>query len=321
MTATIFVDAAGATIGGGARFRIELYDYLARSGRRDIKLIGVDKRLEPHWLLRREIARPTRGRRVALNNVSFVAPGGERWTRLGNALHFLTDAEAARLEPSLRAAMHRQARLVHLAARRSHVLVTPSAAMAERVRRKLPGLGARVIPRLNPVSASYIPKQPRDHAILCPVLFAPYKKMGHRLTELLGAISECGDSSVRVRVTAEPAEVTAELADHPQVDLVGRLGLDDLRKLWARSRAIFFPTGIESFGYPLAEARVSGQPVIARDSEQNREIAGPALCGFTPGDADSLRDSVRLALAMDVDPDPAPFDPDAYFSWLLGAAQ
>ena len=218
---TVYVDAAGATIGGGARFRIELYDYLARSGRRDIKLVGVDQRLEPSWLLRREIARPTRGRRVALNNVSFVTPGGERWTRLGNALHFLTDAEAARLEPSLRTAMRRQASLVHLAARRSDVLVTPSTAMAERVRRKLPSLASRIIPRLNPVSASYIPKQPRDHAILCPVLFAPYKKMAQRLTELLGAIGECGDSTVRVRVTAESAEVTTELASHPQVDLVG----------------------------------------------------------------------------------------------------
>ena len=57
----------------------------------------------------------------------------------------------------------------------------------------------------------------------------------------------------------------------------------------ARSRAIYFPTGLESFGYPLAEARVSGQPAIARDTAQNREIAGPALCGYSLGDPDSLR--------------------------------
>ena len=51
--------------------------------------------------------------------------------------------------------------------------------------------------------------------------------------------------------------------------------------MWARSRAIYFPTDLESFGYPLAEARVSGQPVIARDTALNREIAGPALCRYT----------------------------------------
>ena len=321
MTATVFVDAAGAVIGGGARFRVELYSYLARSGREDIRLVGVDRRLEPRWLLRREMSRPSHGRRVALNNVSFVAPGGERWTRLGNALHFLSDEEAARLDPSLRAAMRRQAAVVHLAARRSHVIVTPSAAMGERVKRRLPHLARRVVPRLNPVSPDYIPEMARDHAILCPVLFAPYKRMAERLMELLDAIADYGDQSVRLRVTADRAEVPAQLASHTQVDLVGRLGLEDLRQLWACSRAIYFPTGIELFGYPLAEARVSGQPVIARDSEQNREIAGPALCGFTPGDAGSLRDATQMALTKDVPPDPAPFAPDDYFSWLLGPPQ
>ena len=59
--------------------------------------------------------------------------------------------------------------------------------------------------------------------------------------------------------------------------------------------------------------------MIARDTAQNREIAGTALCGFTPGDPDSLRHAVKLALTSDVAPDPGPFDPDAYFNWLLGS--
>ena len=74
---------------------------------------------------------------------------------------------------------------------------------------------------------------------------------------------------------------------------MGRLPHSELRDLQARSRAIYFPTDLESFGYPLAEARVSGQPVIARDIAQNREIAGPALCGYTLGDLDSLRQAVE----------------------------
>jgi Glycosyl transferases group 1 len=318
VTATVYVDAAGATIGGGARFRRELYRYLARSERQDIKLIGVNRRLEPAWLLRREMARSAWDRRVALNNVSFVMPGGERWTRLGNALHFLTEDEASRLNPSLRTAMRRQAAVVRLAARRSHVLVTPSAAMAGRVQRILPALSGRVVSRLNPVSADSIPTLPRDHAILCPVLFAPYKDMTERLGELLDALADYGDSSVQLRVTADRSEVPPKLACHPQVELLGRLNLNDLRQAWARCRAIYFPTGIESFGYPLAEARVSGHSVIARDSQQNHEIAGTALCGFTQGDADSLRHATQRALTQNVAPDPSPFEPGAYFDWLLG---
>jgi hypothetical protein len=70
--------------------------------------------------------------------------------------------------------------------------------------------------------------------------------------------------------------------------------------------------------YPLAEARVSGQPVIARDTAQNREIAGPVLCRYTLSDPNSLRRAVQAALTADVAPDPGPFDPDRYFAWLLG---
>ena len=94
------------------------------------------------------------------------------------------------------------------------------------------------------------------------------------------------------------------LACHPRVELMGHLSPHDMQKLRRRSRAIYFPTSIESFGYPLAEARVDGLPVIARDTAQNREIAGPALCGFTPGDSDSLKQAVTLALTVKVAPDP-----------------
>jgi glycosyltransferase involved in cell wall biosynthesis len=320
-TTTVFVDAAGGTIGGGARFRVELYQYLDRSRRKDITLIGMNRQIDPAWLLRREVSRPARGRIVALNNVSFVSPGGDRWTRLGNPLDFLTDEEWSTLHPSLKASTRLRAPIVRMAARRSHVLVTPSAAMAERVARILPSLRSRIIPRLNPVSADSIPRMPRERIILCPVLFAPYKHMIARLTELLAAIDSYGDPSVRLLVTADRAEVTPDLVRHPRIELVGRIPHRELRRLWARSRAIFFPSGIESFGFPLAEARVNGQPVIARDTSQNREIAGPALCGYTVGDAESLGSATELALTTHVKPDPAPFEPDAYFNWLLGPAE
>ena len=121
-----------------------------------------------------------------------------------------------------------------------------------------------------------------------------------------------------MQVTAHAAEVPAAVARHPRVELVGRLPYSELREMWARSRAIYFPTDLESFGYPLAEARVSGQPVIARDTALNREIAGPALCRYTFGDPESLRQAVHAALTADVAPDPGPFDPDRYFGWMLG---
>ncbi len=318
MTAAVTVDAAGAQMGGAARYLEELRGYLVRTGREDVEIIGSRRRVGPGWLLRRELSSRARSRRVALNNVGFVIPGGQRWTLLRNALHFLTEGEQARLHPALRASVRRDAVVVHLAARRSDVIVAPSTAMTERIATVRPDLSSRIVVRPHPVSVASIPRLPSDPVILCPVLFAPYKQMAQRLAELLAAVGDLGDPSVRVRVTAHAAELPAAVACHPQVELVGHLPCRELREMQERSRAIYFPTSLESFGYPLAEARVGGLPVIARDTAQNREIAGGALCGYTQGDLDSLRYAVQGALMADVAPDPGPFDPDQYFGWLLG---
>ena len=318
MTAAVTVDAAGALMGGAARYHDELRSYVKRSGREDVEIIGSRRQVGPGWLLRRELRSRARNRRVALNNVGFVTPGGQRWTLLRNALHFLTEGEEARLDLTLRARVRRDATVVRLAARRSDVIVAPCTAMAERIATVRPDLTSRVVVRPHPVSGTPVLRLPGDPVILCPVLFAPFKQMAPRLSELLAAIGRLDDPTVRVRVTAHAAEMPAAVACHPQVELVGRLSWREVREMQVHSRAIYYPTGLESFGYPLAEARACGQPVIARDTAQNREIAGPALCGYSPGDPDSLRHAVQVSLTADVVPDPGPFDPDRYFGWLLG---
>jgi glycosyltransferase involved in cell wall biosynthesis len=193
--------------------------------------------------------------------------------------------------------------------------------MAERVTSILPGVRDRLFVRMHPVSADFIPRRPTERIILCPVIFEAYKNMSERLKEWITAVQDQIHPKVRLLVTASPDEVPVSLACSPWIEFVGRLKQDDLDQLWARSRAIFFPTGLESFGFPLAEARVNGLPAIARDTVQNQEIAGPALCAFSSGNAASLRDAINLALTMDVPPDPAPFDPDSYFGWMLGEAR
>lgn len=319
MTGTVTVDMAGAQMGGAARYAAELFDYLARTGRQNVQVIGAGRRVEPSWLVRREVARHRPSRRVALNNVSFVTPGGQRWTLLRNALHFLTDAEASRLSPALLSSVRREAVIVRFTAQRADVLVVPSGAMADRVVDVMPGVRSRVVVRPHPVSANAVLRENRDPVILCPVLFAPYKRMDERLGELLAALAEHGDLSLRVRLTALPTDLPPDLARDPRLEFLGPVSQRDLQEVRGRSRAIFFPTSLESFGYPLAEARASGQPIIAQDTVHNREIAGAALCGYAAGDTASLHAAVERALAADLTPDPAPFDPDAYFDWILGA--
>ena len=173
--------------------------------------------------------------------------------------------------------------------------------------------------RFHPIAPDAFPAgELRAPAILCPIVFQPYKRMDERLRELVAAVDALADPEVTVRVTAAPAELPPDLADHPRLIALGRLPWERLRATWARSRAVYFPTGLEAFGLPLAEARLSGHPVIARYTAQSRELAGAALCGYTLGDAGSLRDAVARALTTTVAPDPDPFDPAAYFDFLLG---
>jgi len=318
VTAAATIDVAGGPAGGAARFRTEVSQYLERRARVDVKVIGMGRRLNPAWLVSREVAAQRRSRRVALNNVGFFVPGGERWTLLANALHFLTDAEIAALDRPLATAMGLQTPVVHRAARRSDVLIAPCTAMAERIATALPEVAERLVVRMHPVSPNPAPHQPAGRMILCPVVFYSYKNMTERLTEWLAAVDDM-DPAVRMAVTARPEDVPAELATSPRFDFVGTVDHAELSGLWARCRAVYFPSGLESFGFPLAEARVNGQPVIARDIPQNREIAGPALRGFAVGNLDSLRQATELALTMANPPDPEPFAPDAYFDWMLGA--
>jgi Glycosyl transferases group 1 len=318
VTTAVTIDLAGGQLGGAARYRTELNGYLERRARHDIRVIGTRRHLGPAWLAAREATAMRRSRRIALNNVGFLTPGGARLTLLANALHFLTGPEMAALDPRVRATMSRQVGIVHRAARRSDVLVAPCTAMAERITAALPDVADRVVVRMHPVSASAVASRPSGALVLCPVLFSPYKHMVDRIGEWLASVNDMMDDSVRLIVTANPNEVPGSLAANPRLHFVGRLAVEQMRDLWSRSRAVYFPTGLESFGFPLAEARVDGVPVIARDTAQNREIAGPALCGYTPGDLDSLRNATNAALGARIAPDPEPFDPTAYFDWMLG---
>lgn len=320
MTGRIVVDVAGGNEGGAARYRGEFERYLAASARHDVQVIGEHKHLTPAWLARREAAALTAGRKVALNNASFISPGGgQRWTVMQNALHYLTETESEELAAAVPRSTHTQAAVIRRLARRSDVLVAPCSAMAERVIRVLPEVHDRVVVRFNPIAADSFPAvTEREPAILCPIIFQPYKRMDDRLQELVQAVDAYGDPDVTLTVTADPGEMPPALAAHPRIRAVGRVPWQRLRVMWAAARAVYFPTSIEAFGFPLAEARLSGHPVIARDSAQCRELAGPALCGFTVGDVGSLAAAVTRAMSLVVTPDPTPFDPEGYFDFLLG---
>ncbi len=285
MTATGDRGRRRGTEGGAARFRVELDRYLEPApGAQDIKVIGAARSVDPAWLLRREMT----GRRGPA--------GGAQQRQLRHARRRAVDTAAQcpalpdrqRDGPAWTRTLRGQPRarrlVVRLAARRSDVLVAPSTAMAERVTRILPrprGPAGRA--GLHPVSADAIPRASARTCHPVPGAVLPYKQMADRLTELLAALGSGGDPSVtdaRHRRTQRGARAPR----WPSADRAGRApgSATTCASCGRAAGPSTFRPGIESFGYPLAEARVNGQPVIARDTPQNREIARPGPVRIHP---------------------------------------
>lgn len=303
-------------MGGAARFLDELKGWLARGQHPEVRLVGEGRSLSPQWLVRRDVT--TRSSlRVALNNVSFVGLGEHR-TLLRNALHWLSDSERAQHAAGLPRSFAAEVRIVRATARRADRLVVPCSAMADRVAAAAPHLADRLVVRHHPLTALPAPDESMPRAILVPVLLAGYKRMDRHLVSLLAALDRTDDRKTKVRVTARADQLPSEVAHDPRIELLGPLSTRDIAEEWRRCALVYYPTGLESFGYPLAEARASGRYVVAQSSEQNREIAGAALRGFVQGDSESLADALEAALAESLPtPDAAPFEPNSYFADLV----
>lgn len=313
----VVVDVAGAFVGGAARFLYELDKWLDTNAAR-VQVIGRGHRLNPTWMLRREAY--GRGHdRVALNNASFLGGNGQRTVLLRNALHFLSASERNLHSGDRSPLFSLETQVVRHAAQRADRVIVPSTAMAERVVRTVPKLASTIEVRHHPLSAVSTPARSAGaSSILIPVIFSGYKKMTSHIEMLVSALRLIADRHTSVRITAARRELPSSISNNPQITLLGRLSPMQLADEWANCRALYYPTGLEAFGYPLAEARVKGLPAIAQDTAQNQEIAAGALRGFRVNDLDSLAEAVGAALnGPGPRPDPEPFAPDAYFRSLF----
>lgn len=312
MNRKIVIDKAGATTGGARRFLLELEDYLENHPRPDVELIG-GSRLSSRWLIEREL-KAAGARRISLNNASFALPGEQRTVLLRNALHFASEEEFRNLGYTPSKHMRRQIPVIRFLAHRADKIIVPCTAMAERVIEHSPKLEKRIKVKFHPVSPlgwSGVTPDREEKIILVPVVPQSYKRLDKHVPAILKASEGTG---AIVAVTASSGDIP-EADGHPQYRPINRMAAEDLAVWWGRATAIFFPPTLESFGYALAEARCGGRPVIAPGTHQNREIAGPALCGYNTDE--QLPDAVRTAMATSIRPDPVPFDPAAYFHTLL----
>lgn len=317
---TTTLDIASGPFGGAARFVGELDRYLGSHPRQDLAVIGRDRRLTPLWLARRELLARSSHRRIAINNASFVK-GSDNTVLLRNALHFASDDEIKSLGIGVSAPLRAQAHLVRRLASQADSVITPCTAMAERVAHYIPGPTDRIKVKFHPVTMPMRRDPDPRPTIFVPIVNAPYKQLSRHFSLLKEALEYRGDTQTSVYTTTNAEQFPYPIAKDARFKFIGVKTADDLKCLWTRATAVYFPTHLESFGYALAEARCLGMPVIAPDTEQNREIAAAALSPYTPGDMRSLADAVERALTIRTAPDPQPFDARTYFDSLMHGAR
>lgn len=105
-----------------------------------------------------------------------------------------------------------------------------------------------------PVESFYY-EQPEDYYLIVSE-FVPYKRLDYAI-----ALFSRNGRKLKVAGGGEQFKLLSKLAG-PGVEFCGRVSEDELRNLYARSRALIMP-GEEDFGMTPVEAQASGKPVIA----------------------------------------------------------
>ncbi len=136
------------------------------------------------------------------------------------------------------------------------------------------------------------------------VLFVGRWEARKGLGTLHGAMRDLAASGHRLRLVVAGApgwgagtEIRGLRAD-PDVELVESPSDEQLASLYSEAMALVYPSSMEGFGFPVAEAMAAGCPVIASDLPELRELARDAAVYVPPSDSRALAVAVA-ALADD----------------------
>jgi glycosyltransferase involved in cell wall biosynthesis len=86
--------------------------------------------------------------------------------------------------------------------------------------------------------------------------------------------------------------LAAELGVADDVMLAGKVGDDELERLYAGASALVFPSRAEGFGFAALEAMARGIPVIAADRTSLPEVVAGAGLLFDPDRPETLADAI-----------------------------
>lgn len=252
--------------------------------------------LPPLWPLRAQVS-------VLVQNRYLVAPV---------ALDEL--APYARLRTAL------QRRWLRHGLRDAQLLVqTPS--MADDAQRFL-GVRARIVPFMqSPSSKEEPPGGPTLHDFVYVASGEPHKNH-RRLIDAWVELARRGQFPSLCLTLDPPSNgpllhwIEEQSRTHGlRVVNAGQLSSDAIGALYTSSRALIFPSLVESFGLPLLEAQAAGLPIVAAERDYVRDVVTPVEC-FDPLSPVSMARAVLRHLKTP-EPTTTPLSAQAFVAQLL----
>ena len=119
------------------------------------------------------------------------------------------------------------------------------------------------------------------------------------ILEAVGILKDRGIEGFEISFTLNKGDIPSlsKYPDHEQIKYLGRISRDEVFDRYVKE-ILLFPSYIETFGYPPAEARTVGGRMIVSDCPFCREILDgyPSAVFFDPFDPKALADLMEQAL-------------------------
>lgn len=198
-----------------------------------------------------------------------------------------------------------------LAARRARLVIAPSTATADEVRRLLHVPRSRLI--VIPHAARLLVSAPRDRAVLGRLGLAPGRyvlslgtieprKNGVGLLAAFEMLAR-DDEDLRLVFAGgrgwRDGAFRRAVAASPVLDRIvvsGPLPDGEVAALLEACAVMAYPSFHEGFGLPVLEAMAAGAPVVTSDISSLPEVAGGAAVLVDPGDIGSIGAGIRTAM-------------------------
>lgn len=232
-----------------------------------------------------------------------VRPGAPQVTMHPDSTYFCRYARVGR-GPRARLAIALRRRLMQATVRASRLAIVPSQSMAD----GLQATYGRATPtRLVRYGWEGTLREPRAQAKADPVklLYVSHlqrHKAHLHLIPLAQELKQLGvDFEIAICISRDDDPALHDMLINSIRDarldkkfvITGRVSPERLDELYAESDVFVYPSLCESFGFAMVEATAAGLPVVAADTQINREILGPGAGYFPPMDPAAGAEGVK----------------------------